>query len=134
MALYFVSVWHAPFYYIRLPGLRASIDSIWPPSSDSTLMFQKRVHFKPRWSRTSLLVHMICKFINKTETGLPLYAIISLQNKPRIHSFAILQFFIAESCFLSYILLLAGIIKSVQTRFLFFSFSVSRHDNVRVLR
>ena len=50
------------------------------------------------------------------EIGLPLYAIISIQNKP--NSFAILQFLTAESCFLSYILLSVGIIKSVQTIFL----------------
>ena len=30
------------FINIRLPGPRASIDSRWPPSSDSTLMFQKK--------------------------------------------------------------------------------------------
>ena len=30
------------FINIRLPGPRASIDSRWPSSSDSTLMFQKK--------------------------------------------------------------------------------------------
>ena len=44
----------APFINIRMPGPRASLDSRWPSSSDSTLMFQKRVHFKTRWSPTSV--------------------------------------------------------------------------------
>ena len=72
------------FINIRLPGPRASIHSRWPPSSDSTLMFQKMVcpFFKTRWSQTSILVQMICKFINKKEICLPLYAIISVQINP----------------------------------------------------
>ena len=70
------------FINSRLPGPRASIDSRWPPSSDSILMFQKRVHFKTRWSPKTVLVQMICKFLNKKEICLPLYAIISIQNKP----------------------------------------------------
>ena len=40
-----VNAWLQLFINIRLPGPRASIDSRWPPSSDSTLMFQKRVLF-----------------------------------------------------------------------------------------
>ena len=72
----------APFINIFLPGPRASIDSRWPPSSDSTLVFQKKVHLQTtRWSPTSVVVQIICKFINKKEIGLPLYA-IPMQNKP----------------------------------------------------
>ena len=102
-ALYFVNVCQSTpdcrfFFNIRLPGPRASIDSRWPPSSDSTLMFQKRVLFKTRWSPTSALVQMICKFINKKEICLPLYAIISMQINSNTF-FAILQFLTAEICF-----------------------------------
>ena len=46
----------APFYYYPSAGPKASIDSRWPPSSDSISMFQKSVHFKIRWSPASVLL------------------------------------------------------------------------------
>ena len=120
------------FINIRLPGSRASVDSRWPPSSDSTLMFQKRVNFKIRWSPTSALVQMICKIINKKEMGLPSNAKLSMQNKPnKVHSFAILQCFAAESGFLSNILSVRH--HKICTHNIALA-SVSRHDDVRTLR
>ena len=43
---------------------------------------KKGSFFKTRWSPTSALVQMICKFINNKDICLPLYAIISMQINP----------------------------------------------------
>ena len=106
MALYFVTLWQSlpqcTFIIICLPGLRASGDSRWLPSSDVTLMFQKSIQFKTRWLLYSVLVQMICIFIYKKEIGLPLYAIISKQNKPNLFLFhpAVLDCQKLTTCFL----------------------------------
>ena len=44
-----VNAWVHLYINIRLPESRASRDSRWLQSSNSTWMFQKSVHFKTRW-------------------------------------------------------------------------------------
>ena len=87
VALYFVNVWQSTpdGSFSSIPVCLArehqSIQDgrhrpIWPWCS------RKGSFFKTRWSPTSALVQMICKFINKKEICLPLYAIISMQINP----------------------------------------------------
>ena len=106
MELYLITVWpstsECTFFNIRPLGPRASRDSRWLPSFDSTSMFRNG---KTRW----LLYN--CRSAKwdtnsstKTETGLPLYAIISMQNEsnPFLCHPAVLGSRKFATCFLSH--------------------------------
>ena len=87
VALYFVNVWQST------PDCRFLLISVCLAREHQSIQdgrhrpirpwcSRKGSFFKTRWSPTSALVQMICKFINKKEICLPLYAIISMQINP----------------------------------------------------